>query len=58
MPPIVQFIVEDRTLIIVLTVIAVAFMLLRTQQTETAGSGWPGIIKTGQPVVVEFYSNT
>lgn len=58
MPPIVEFIAENRTLIIVITVIVVAFMLLRTQQTETGSDEWPAIVKTGQPVIVEFYSNT
>lgn len=58
MPDILNFIAENRTLLIVVGVIAVAFLLLRTQQSDVTGGGWPLLVKTGQPVVVEFYSNT
>lgn len=58
MSGILNFIAENGTLLIVVGVIAVAFLLLRSQQTDVAGEEWQSLIKTGQPVVVEFYSNT
>lgn len=58
MPDILTFISENRTVLIVVGVIVVAFLMLRTQQTDVSDSDWQSLVRTGQPVVVEFYSNT
>ena len=58
MEHVINFLSDNRTLLLVLTVLAVAFLLLRSQQSDVGGESWEAVVKTGQPVVVEFFSNT
>ena len=55
---VVGFLQANRTLVLVLTVLAVAFLLLRSQQSDVGGENWETVVRTGKPVVVEFFSNT
>ena len=58
MESVIQFLQANRTLLIVLAVMSAAFLLLRSQQSDIEGGSWEAVVKTGQPVVVEFFSNT
>lgn len=53
-----EWIAGNRTLIIVLVMLAVAFFTLRSRQSDAASGEWEGLVAGGDPVVVEFFTNT
>jgi hypothetical protein len=56
---IVEFVRENAFIIVVLLGIAGAFIFLRTRGTELESvDALDHLLAGGQPVVVEFYSNT
>jgi hypothetical protein len=53
------FVRENLFFLLVLAVIAAAFLLFRTKGTKLESvSEFDALIGTGVPVVVQFYSNT
>jgi hypothetical protein len=58
MNAVVEWIVANRTLLIVLGLIALAFLALRTQQSALPESGLDSLAAPGKPVVLEVFSNT
>ena len=56
---ILNFLRENALFIVVLLVLIGGFVLLRTRGTELESlDEFDTLLSTGQPVVVEFYSNT
>ena len=56
---ILAFVRENALFLVILVALAGAFVLLRTRGTALASvSEFDTAIAAGQPVVVEFYSNT
>ena len=54
-----SFVRENALFLIVLLALVGGFLLLRTKGTKLASmSEFDALISAGQPVVVEFYSNT
>lgn len=58
MGAIVEWIVANRTLLIVLGLIVLAFLALRTQQSMLPENGLASLAAPGKPVVLEVFSNT
>jgi len=53
------FVRENLLFLVVLAAIAAAFLLFRTKGAKLESvSEFDALIGTGQPVVVQFYSNT
>ena len=47
-----------KTLLIVVGLLLLAFFTLRTRSTDVAGDDLDNLLGHGEPVVLEFYSNT
>jgi heme A synthase len=58
MQSLLEWFARNRTLVIILIVLAAAFFALRSRQSDAAAGEWEGLVGGGDPVVVEFFSNT
>ncbi len=58
MESVASFFAQNRTLLIVIGIAALAFLLLRTTQSRLPDGGLDSALGGGTPVVVEMYSNT
>ncbi len=53
-----QILKENWLFLLIIAGLAVGWLLLRTRGTSISVDGFDQQINSGQPVVVEFYSNT
>ncbi len=58
MESVMTFLAQNRTLLIVIGIAALAFLMLRTTQSSLPDGGLDAALAAGKPVVVEMYSNT
>lgn len=53
-----EWLTRNRVLVLVLIALVVAFFALHSRQSDAASGEWAELVAGGDPVVVEFFSNT